>query len=132
MASNPYQSPTSPNTSDSNKPTESTDSKPPFSLQAAKFSLYSPFIMVLISFCTTSQMQFKENPELRSQISFAIGLIVNLTTLAALVLGVVGLIGGIQRRSSGTIAIAVLGVLLNGALVASTLALILHLQGVVG
>ena len=88
--------------------------------------------MVLISFCTSSQMQFKENPELRSQISFSIGLIVNLTTLAALVLGVVGLIGGIQRRSSGTIAIAVLGVLLNGALVASTLALILHLQGVVG
>ena len=128
MASNPYQSPNAPE--QPHKPAPLAGEKQPFSLQAAKFSLYAPFILFLINFCASSQLEFEDNADLQGQMRFAIGLIVVLTTLAAFVLGFVGVIGGIMRRAAGTIIIAVLGVLLNGLLIASTIALIVHLRGV--
>ena len=127
MSGNPYQPPSNTELGTASDGKPSNQGKVPFSLQAAKFSLYAPFIVFLIS-CCASRPGFEENPDLRSQIGFAIGLIVWVTTLAAFGLGIVGVIGGIKRRATGTIAIAVLGILLNSALIVSAVALFVQLR----
>jgi hypothetical protein len=87
--------------------------KEPFSHQAAKFSAYTPFILFLLGACLQGQMKAHAGTDTGTQLAFAIGGLFVLTTLGAFVLGVVGLVGGLQRRANRTVLLAVGGILLN-------------------
>lgn len=90
--------------------------KEPFSHQAAKFSAYAPFILLLMSWCVRGQFDHYEATDTGTQLSVAIGALAVLTTLAAFVLGIVGLVGGIRRRAAWTAVLASLGVLMNAGI----------------
>ena len=89
------------------------DSKEPFSHQAAKFSAYAPFILLLLGMCVQGQVKAHAGTPTGMQLALALGAISLLTTAAAGVLGCVGLVGGIARRATWTIAMASIGILLN-------------------
>jgi len=86
--------------------------KDPFEMQVAKFSLYSPFIMFLLSCVLQTSMR-----EQRA-VAMTISVIVTLTTLAAFAMGFVGLVLGIKRKWSGVIIRSIGGIFLNGGLLA--------------
>jgi len=128
MGENPYQPP--PDVPPP-PPAKKILGKEPFSHQAAKFSLFAPFILFLVNlFCVNSTLDDYAGTETGRQIAFLIGGLWALTVLAALVLGVVGVIGGIQRRAVWTIICAVFGILLNGGLILITAGVIVKLQNV--
>lgn len=93
-------------------------SKEPFSHQAARFSAYAPFILFLLGGCVQGQMKAHAGTDVGRQLALALGALFFLTTVAAFVLGLVGLYGGIARRAVWTIAFAAGGVLLNTCLLA--------------
>ena len=126
MSDNPYQPPEADPQQSPVLPAPAVPSgkqKQPFSLQAAKFSLYAPFVLILINLfvigITAQQGADADRRELeeQAQIRFVISALISITMVAALVLGIVGFIGGIRRRAVGTIIMALLGVLINGGLV---------------
>src|SRR5687767_4960364 len=90
--------------------------KEPFSHQAAKFSAYAPFILFLLGMCLQGQNKAHAGTEAGAQLLLVLRTIFFLTTLSAFVLGLVALAGGIVRRASWTIWLAVAGVLLNSAI----------------
>ena len=103
-------------------PTEST--KEPFSHQAAKFSAYAPFVLFLLG---VGFQVFVKDQEGAS--AWILGGVSALTTLAAYVLGFVGLFGGIQRRAAKTIIFAIVGITLNSGLVALWAGVIIGFAG---
>jgi len=92
--------------------------KEPFSHQAAKFSAYAPFILLVLGACLNGQMRAHAGTDTGVQLAFAIGSLFLLTTTAAFVLGWFGLHGGIVRRAVWTIVLAAAGIFLNGGLLA--------------
>ena len=90
--------------------------KPPFYDQAAKFSLYAPFILFLMNLCHPSRTNGKLD-EADIQVAYVLAWIAILTIIAAFGLGVAGLVGGIAHRAIGTAIRAILGILLNGAMI---------------
>ena len=101
------------------------DAKEPFSTQAAKFSLYAPFILFLVGLVLRVQIQAHAGTDTGRQMGIALGGLSFLTTLAAFGLGFVGLVGGISRRATRTILFSILGILLNGGLIALWISMIL-------
>ena len=124
---NPYDSPP---TSTAPPSTErGGKAKEPFSHQAAKFSAYAPFILFLMGFCVQGQLEAHQGTQTGAQLSVLLSGLSSLTTLAAFVLGVIGIVGGIQRRAWRTIAYAVVGLVLNAALIALWASVVLTLLG---
>jgi len=128
---NPYAAPEVPPP----PPAPKTKEKEPFSHQAAKFSLYAPFILMLLGFVMRSVLGRGEQAEQHLQdgstlqVESAIAIIQLLTTLAAFGLGFVGLVGGILRRKGWTIAIAIGGILLNGLILTFVVSVLLIVLG---
>jgi hypothetical protein len=96
-----------------------------FSHQAAKFSAYAPFILLVLGSCVQGQTKAHAGTDVGFQLAVALGGLFFLTTVAAFVLGVVGLFGGIARRATWTIALALAGILLNTGLLALWCAVII-------
>jgi hypothetical protein len=114
-AINPYSPPTTETSIPAAEP--AAKGKEPFSLQAAKFSLYAPFILFLMGMCLSGQVDLHRKTPVGNQLAVALGGLSFLTTSAAFILGFVGFIGGIQRKSVRTIIYSALGIILNGGLV---------------
>lgn len=111
---NPYAPPpaaASPATS-----TSAPKGKEPFSHQAAKFSAYAPFILLLMGMCLQGQVVAHEGTETGFQLAVALSALSITTAFAAFVLGFVGLVGGFSRRAAWTIILSMVGILLNGGL----------------
>jgi hypothetical protein len=106
--------------------TASTHSSPhPFSLQAARFSFFAPFILGAMN-CLVQPLvtrDLERRPELPLVVVLAWLLVI--TLLSALVLGVIGFIGGVRRKALGTMALAGIGIVLDiGMLVFPTLVVV--------
>jgi hypothetical protein len=123
-APNPYAAPASINTPPpwaSGAPKSApANGKEPFSLQAAKFSAYAPFVLFLMNCCVRGPLEDTQGTQDGMLLASMIFGICLLTTLAALVLGFVGLKGGISRRSVRTILYAAAGILLNAGVLTMT------------
>lgn len=106
---NPYEPPQI--AADAVSVAQSVDGKDPFALQAAKFSLYSPFIMFLLG-CVLRNVVGGQHV-----VATVISAIVVLTTLAAFVMGFVGVVLGTRLGRTGIIVRSIGGIFLNGVLI---------------
>lgn len=113
-AENPFASPAG--VSHESSAGKGSNPKEPFSHQAAKFSAYAPFILLLMGFCVQGQIAAHQGTDTGVQLAMVLAGISILTTLAAFVLGWVGVVGGFARRAGWTIAYALVGILLNAGL----------------
>jgi hypothetical protein len=114
VSSNPYTAPAEVNPF---AETQVGKAKEPFSLQAAKFSAYAPFILFLMGTCLQGRVRALEGEDVGRQVALVLGSLSFFTTLAALILGLVGMVGGISRSSVKTIVYSIVGILLNAGLV---------------
>ena len=108
---NPYSAPAS------QPPSAAEDGAPkpkqPFLLQAAKFSLYAPFILFLLSLVMGGQVDAHKGTVTGKYMVLILFGVQVFTTLAALILGVVAVVGGFRHRAFGTAVRGVFGVILN-------------------
>jgi len=124
MSSNPYQSPDQ-MAGESTATHSVAKAAQPFSLQAARFAFYAPFMVMFINLILVEPQRRSASGD-TSGVGFAFSLIAALTILAGFAFGVVGLVGGIRRKAVGTILFAALGTLINGLLAYSVIILVVH------
>lgn len=93
--------------------------------QAAKFSLYSPVVVVIINAFSGT---LRRGDELARQGGFVLVWLCTLMTIAALILGIVGLVGGVIKGRMGVVVRSLLGVLINGGMIYLTVSLVLRLN----
>ena len=114
MPDNPYDSPTE--ITPPRRPAPTADGKPPFSHQAAKFSLYAPLVVFMISCFSRPIIRDNQGTDAGRQLGLFLAGLSVLLTVSAFTLGIVGLVGGVQRSSVRIILMAGLGVLLNACM----------------
>jgi hypothetical protein len=114
---NPYDGPPPPS-SPPLIPAPAEKGKEPFSHQAAKFSAYTPFLLMLLGLCLQGTNKPHEGTDTGWQLAVVLGTISVLTTLTAFVFGCIGLGGGIVRRAAWTIVLAIAGIVVNSLVIA--------------
>ena len=96
-----------------------TDGKDPFYLQATKFSLFAPLVLIVMDFFVQCIVKLQPDSTAASSkgamyaVSVITATLILLTTVAALVLGFVGCIGAAKRSDGTSIVLSVIGILLN-------------------
>lgn len=79
--------------------------------------------------CLQGQIAAHRGTDVGVQLAIALGGLSILTSLAAFVLGFVGLVGGLSRRAIWTVVYAAIGILLNGGLLTLWATIILAALG---
>ena len=97
-------------------------SRTPFVHQAAKFSALAPVCIVFLSLL---MIAMEKGPEHDRTIGAIFGSMNALLAVLGLLFGIIGLIGGIRLGWWSTIAMSLIGCLLNGLIVLSVVAAIL-------
>jgi hypothetical protein len=92
--------------------------KQPFYRQAAKFSMYAPIFLGLVFMVVRVTLWSNQTHEAEREVGLTLSILYLSAVIAGVVLGVVGLVGAFRRRDAGTIVTAVIGLILNGAIVA--------------
>jgi hypothetical protein len=95
---------------------------------AARASIVAPMTAMLVSLLT-SQLMGDGAGEGVALINFIGGTVASLLILAGVLLGVVGIIGGLRRRSHDTTMIAGLGLFFSGGYLLLSIWLIIFLRG---
>jgi hypothetical protein len=115
------------------RPTASAG-REPFAVQAAKFSLYAPFVIIVLNILLQEGFKADDgsaNAALVRSAKFIIGGLSAITFLAGLVLGVVALFGISKHGAAKILWRAIAGICLNGLLLLASLAAVMILSGVI-
>ena len=87
-----------------------------WSRHAARFSVISFFVCVTLS-CVTNNLLFKNPQQPQDALRLVIDCLAALVVLNGFIFGIAGLIGGIRKKSSDTIGIAIIGLVLHSGIV---------------
>ncbi len=86
-----------------------------WSRQAARLSAASAFVCFTLS-CVVNQLLLKDPQQPRDTLRLVVDCLAALIVVCGLISGTAGLIGGIRKKSSDTIGIAIIGLVLHGGI----------------
>ncbi len=90
----------------------------PFVLQAARFSAFAPVaLFVMGSFVRTLMQPGSVNASDKTWIALSFAAVAVLISLAAIVLGLIGFVGGVRLRWYRLLAYSIVGIVLNSGLI---------------
>jgi hypothetical protein len=87
-----------------------------WSRQAARLSAASAFVCFTLN-CVVNNLLLRNPEQPRNALRLIVDCLAGLIILVGLVSGIAGLIGGIRKKSSDTIGISIIGIVLNSGIV---------------
>lgn len=115
---NPFKAPATPEVDDPATSVEKPRGGAPFALQAVRFSLYAPVLLL------ATNLIVRESLGVHHPGTKGFAIVSLLTIAAAFFLGIMGMFGSLKRWSFWSAFLGLLGTLLNGGILAGTLNLL--------